>query len=52
NETFESEITENIDEAAMPLLAKASQLLTNLSAEVSPIPQIVLFSANYDDSQD
>ncbi|EIY1744527.1 hypothetical protein MM759_003055, partial [Listeria monocytogenes] len=52
NETFESEITENIDEAAMPLFAKASQLLTNLSAEVSPIPQIVLFSANYDDSQD
>ncbi|HAB7314391.1 TPA_asm: hypothetical protein GYO10_12710 [Listeria monocytogenes] len=52
NETFESEITENIDEAAMPLFSKASQLLTNLSAEVSPIPQIVLFSANYDDSQD
>ncbi|HHR2616155.1 hypothetical protein HCJ27_14185 [Listeria sp. FSL L7-1435] len=53
NETFEMEITENIDEAAAPLFAKATQLLTNLSAEVSPFPQIVLFTANYaDNSQD
>ncbi|EAD9240024.1 hypothetical protein AOU65_07080 [Listeria monocytogenes] len=53
NETFELEIMKNIDDAAEPLFAKATQLLTNLSVEVGPFPQIVLFSANYaDNSQD
>ncbi|MBC1604110.1 hypothetical protein HCJ39_05200 [Listeria rocourtiae] len=51
NETFENDVVDNIDDMAIPLYTKATQLCTNLSTEVAPFPQLVLFRANLEDDE-